>query len=48
MFQYLEKMLLPQVIDHYWHDHLPGMNHLREESWQAFPGKLSAPPFITW
>jgi preprotein translocase subunit SecA len=28
--RYLEKMLLLQVIDHHWKDHLLGMDHLRD------------------
>ncbi|WHZ17635.1 MAG: Protein translocase subunit SecA [Nitrospira sp.] len=30
LMRYLEKMLLLQVIDHHWKDHLLGMDHLRD------------------
>ncbi|MGQ0809595.1 MAG: preprotein translocase subunit SecA [Nitrospiraceae bacterium] len=30
LVRYLEKMLLLQVIDHHWKDHLLGMDHLRD------------------
>jgi preprotein translocase subunit SecA len=30
LMRYLEKMLLLQIIDHHWKDHLLGMDHLRD------------------